>query len=698
MRRTEGFPPRESEIAGLRARRDALRQSAALRGARLRPTLEAALSELDAAVEALAAAGGGAGGESPDEMASGAVHAERRLLRALFQEAPVALFVTEIDGTVQRVNLAAAELLHTGSGYATGRPFTAFVDLPSRAAVDSQLAAVIRTGTTRTVRCELLTGDGTAECELTAGLARPRGDADQIIIAVREVGPAMAHGDRNEVNAGLAGSGGTAGTARGKGSVLGHGAARGQGAAPGQSSAPGKGIGAGKGAALRRGSASGKGAASADSTASANDPAPVIMAMTRRLDLMTATARLLLENAPLNETVALQRCARLLADDLTAWVIVDVVRDQRLRRQTVAGGRDEHSAELARVVAAHDPQPDSLTWAVHESGSSQLITRAEDADILGVGPEGVPLLMLLGVTSVLCVPIADGEVTYGTVTLARHASAGHFEMADLGLVEEIGEQLALAITMDRAVRRHTQIASTLRDTLLPRELPGVPGVEVATAHLASTGSPDIGGDFFDVYRTCSGWGVATGDACGRGEGVAAVSAAARLAIRVIAHSTDDPAAVLSGANEIMLAEEFSGRFVTACAAHVQWRDQSLRVRLGSAGHPAPMLIHPDGRVHQFKGGGLPLGIFPDADPMVEEHELFPGDMLLFYSDGLANARGPDQGHFDDHLPGEVAAMAGGPPGHILTRLQELVLEFCQGNVRDDVTMLALRVGEPPQPP
>jgi serine phosphatase RsbU (regulator of sigma subunit) len=198
-----------------------------------------------------------------------------------------------------------------------------------------------------------------------------------------------------------------------------------------------------------------------------------------------------------------------------------------------------------------------------------------------------------------------------------------------------------------------------------------------------------------VYRTCSGWGVAIGDASGRGEGVAAVSAAARYAIRVTAHSTADPAAVLTRANDIVLAEEFRGRFVTACAAHLQWRDQSLAVSLASAGHPPPLLIHPDGRVHQLKGGGLPLGIFPDAGPGVEEYELSPGDVLLFYSDGLADARAPEHGYFDDRLPGEVAALAGEAPAQLLKRLQDVALEFCRGEIRDDITMLALRVGEPP---
>jgi serine phosphatase RsbU (regulator of sigma subunit)/PAS domain-containing protein len=626
------------------ARRDALRQAAALRGARLRPTLEAALAELDAAIDTLTAAMDGAADGAQAEAAAETLHAERRQLRALFQEAPVALFVLEVDGTVRRVNRAAGELLHTGSGYATGRPFTAFVDLPARAAVDSQLAAVIRTGATRQLQCELLAGDGTAHCELTVGLARPRGDSDQIIVAVRETGPPARNG-RNEPKTGRASNGA---------------------AASGKTAAPGNGA-----------------------------VAPVISAMTRRLDLMTAVARLLLHNAPLNETVVLQRCARLLADQLSTWVIVDVIRDQRLRRQSVAGGQDERAAELARVAAAHDPQPGSLAWTVHDSGSSQLIARAEDAGVLGDGPDGVPLLMLLGATSLLCVPVADGQRGYGTLTLARHASTGHFDLADLGLVEEIGEQLALAITMDRNVRRHSQNASALRDSLLPRHLPGVPGVQVATTHLAATGNADIGGDFFDVYRTCSGWGVAIGDASGRGEGVAAVSAAARYAIRVTAHSTADPAAVLTRANDIVLAEEFRGRFVTACVAHLQWRDQSLAVSLASAGHPPPLLIHPDGRVHQLKSGGLPLGIFPDAGPGVEEHELSPGDVLLFYSDGLADARAPGHGYFDDRLPGEVAALAGEAPAQLLKRLQDVVLEFCRGEIRDDITMLALRVGEPP---
>src|SRR5499427_4418068 len=194
MPHPDGSVSARKELADLTARRDALRQAATLSGANLRPTLDAALAELDAAVDALAAVEEDPGGGPANEASLDALHAERRLLRALFHEAPVALILVERDGTVRRVNQAAGELLETGSGYATGRPFTAFVNLPSRAAVDSLLAAVIRTGKPRQVRCELLAGTGATECELTAGLARPRGDADQLVVAVREAGPPPRRG------------------------------------------------------------------------------------------------------------------------------------------------------------------------------------------------------------------------------------------------------------------------------------------------------------------------------------------------------------------------------------------------------------------------------------------------------------------------------------------------------------------------
>jgi len=144
-----------------------------------------------------------------------------------------------------------------------------------------------------------------------------------------------------------------------------------------------------------------------------------------------------------------------------------------------------------------------------------------------------------------------------------------------------------------------------------------------------------------------------------------------------------------------MEEEFGGRFVTASVGHLRWQDGGLRVLLASAGHPWPVLIRPDGRTEILPGGGLPLGIFPDAEPSRQEVELVPGDLLFFFSDGLASACGPDMVYFDDRLADELAALGGEPAGRVVGRVREVVLEFCRGQLRDDVTMLALRAVEPP---
>src|SRR2546425_1905449 len=82
-----------------------------------------------------------------------------------------------------------------------------------------------------------------------------------------------------------------------------------------------------------------------------------VQAIPRRLDLVTAVARLLLENEGFSESRTLQRCARLIARELTAWVIVDMDRRQRVRRQFVAGPDDPRLTELTSALAAVDPPP-----------------------------------------------------------------------------------------------------------------------------------------------------------------------------------------------------------------------------------------------------------------------------------------------------------------------------------------------------
>ena len=228
---------------------------------------------------------------------------------------------------------------------------------------------------------------------------------------------------------------------------------------------------------------------------------PAITAMTKRLDMVTAVTRLLLDNSTFSEAVTLQRCARLLAGELADWVIIDIDRGGQLRRQFAAGPRDGQADKVVRTVRSIDPDPESAPWQVHSTGKSVLLAHADDPSVLGTGPGGTPLLMTLGATSLICVPIADGSTGYGALTLARQAANGPFSVADLGLAEDLGQHLANAIRVDRMFRRRSEVAESLQASLMPASLPTVPWLEFAAAYIGATA---VAGDQRGLLRRVPG--------------------------------------------------------------------------------------------------------------------------------------------------------------------------------------------------
>ena len=653
-----------ADFGDLAGRRDALRQAAAMPGADPLSLLDATFAELDAAVDAATALAAAKAGESRiADVVPAALSAERSLLRAVFQGAPAPLFLLETDGTIRRANARAGELIGAPPGYATGRPLTAFVDLPSRAAVQSQLAAAARTGNARQSECRLLGPAGTggpggpggpgglsglsgsgasADVTMTVNVINLPDGPRLLVVTMSE--PAVARaGHLAGAASGTAGEPGTADAGN---------------AAPGSS-------------------------------------ASAVQVLTRRMDLITAVTRLLLDNSTFSEAVTLQRCARLLAGDIASWVIVDVERADRLQRQFVIGPHDEASEELARKVRAVDPEPGSVPAQVHAAGHSVVLAHAEDPGILGTSPEGTPLLMLIGATSLLSVPISDGTAGYGVLTLARRPGEGRFEIAELGLAEELGEHLGVAIRVDRMFRHRSAAAEALQSSLLPARLPDVPGLELSAAYVPAGEGLEVSGDFYDVFPVQDGWAITVGDVCGKGQEAAALTAAARHAIRAVAHGSPDPVEVLAKVNEIILAGDYEDRFVTAKLAYLRWDGDRVHVVLATAGHPGPAVVRPDGRVDVLSGASLPLGLFPDAEPERDEFDLDPDDLLFFYSDGVTEARSADMRYFEERLTDELAGLAGRSAAETTRMVQGLVTSFSDDQLRDDLTIVVAKVTSPP---
>jgi serine phosphatase RsbU (regulator of sigma subunit) len=428
--------------------------------------------------------------------------------------------------------------------------------------------------------------------------------------------------------------------------------------------------------------------AAVDSTAS----------MTRRMDMVTAVTGLLLDNSTFSEAVTVQRCARLLAGEIASWVIIDIERSGELRRQFAIGPPGEQPDELARKVRDIDPPPGSVPGQVHDTGRAVVVPGPDGAGILGTGPDGTPLPALLGAAALLSVPISDGEDRYGVLTLAREPAEGRFTAADLALAGELGRHLGVAIRVDRMFRHRSAVAEALQGSLLPARLPEVPGFELSAAYIPAGENLEVSGDFYDVFPVQDGWwAVVVGDVCGKGQEAAAMTAAARHAIRAIAHWNPDPVDVLAKANEVILAGDYEDRFITVKLAYLRRDGDHGRGEgrwagvLASSGHPGPAVVRPDGQVEVMAGGGLPLGLFPDTEPERETIELGPGDQLFFYSDGVTEARSPDQRYFEDYLAGSLAGTAGRPAPQTVRTIQDLVSRFSQDNLRDDMTILVARV-------
>ncbi|MCC5580351.1 SpoIIE family protein phosphatase [Microtetraspora sp. AC03309] len=418
--------------------------------------------------------------------------------------------------------------------------------------------------------------------------------------------------------------------------------------------------------------------------ASGPDRAPdesAVMVAARRHDLLARLTRLLLDEESLREPVALIRAARLFAAETADWVIADVFRDDVLHRAAVIPPASEPVTRLQRAVEGLDPARAPVVSQVLETGGGTVHEMLADDGLLGPG-----VLRDIRAGSLLSVPIGTGQEILGVLTLVRLRDRPPFGLADLGLLEEAGAQLGLAMRAQRSFQRRSQAADTLQTGVLPRTLPDIPGFETAAIYHPGSEPRAIGGEFYDVFPVRDGWGFVIGSAAGRGEEAASVTAMVRGGLRVVSVREDDPGAALRTVNDALVAQN-TGLFVMAAAGFVHGR----RVRLASAGHHPAALLLPDGGVRFSEGGGVPLGFEEGAVPATEELTLTAGETLLLYSDGLVGSRDAEgESYGEGRLTEVLTRCAGQPPGIVVKAIEEDHRAFSGDHILDEITMLTLR--------
>src|SRR5919202_5192856 len=197
----------------------------------------------------------------------------------------------------------------------------------------------------------------------------------------------------------------------------------------------------------------------------------------------------------------------------------------------------------------------------------------------------------------MCVPLLVRGRTIGTVTLVSSKQDRRYDEEDLLLAENRAYRCALAVDNARLHRDRSEIARVLQRSLLPPHLPEIPGVEVGAEYLSVGKGSDVGGDFYDIINTVEdGWICAIGDVRGKGVEAASVTALARYTIRAVTLKDERPSEVLAALNEAMLRQLSEDRFCTAACIRIEPEDgvAGVGTDVSRAGHPAPLLVRPDG--------------------------------------------------------------------------------------------------------
>ena len=423
------------------------------------------------------------------------------------------------------------------------------------------------------------------------------------------------------------------------------------------------------------------------------------VAARRRLALLAAAGPALAASS-LDYEKTLGRATRLVVPDLADWCLLDIVEEDGRVHQLAAAHADPEKEDLLRRLGEErsfgEEDPGS-TARVLRTGRSVLLPGLPDQAFyereMGAG-EHLEVLRRLEPRSLISVPLLARGRTLGAMTLVSSRPDRGYDDEDLLLAENFAYRCALAVDNARLYRDRSEIARTLQRSLLPPHLPEIPGVELGAEYLPAGEANEVGGDFYDVINTIEdGWVCVIGDVRGHGAAAAAVTALARYTIRAVTMSSDLPSEILSGLNEAMLRQLAEDRFCTAACARLEPLDDEdgVGVDVSRAGHPPPLLVRADGTVEEISCPGRALGVFPDAELDDTHLRLMRKETLVFYTDGVTEARGPDGDFFgEERLRHFVGAHHEEHAADLARALKNAVLEFQEGYPRDDLALLVLR--------
>jgi serine phosphatase RsbU (regulator of sigma subunit) len=423
-----------------------------------------------------------------------------------------------------------------------------------------------------------------------------------------------------------------------------------------------------------------------------------------RLGREQAASELLSEAGRLMESTLDQHERALQLAKLAVPALADVsmvdglTSDGQIVRLAAWSGGSEAADLFLRLRAEvpidpHGPHP---VAEVIRTGEPQLLDQLSDQRIeeITTKEEERQALYRHRFRSCLLLPLGARGHVIGCLALWIMHPANAFDEIARRTAKRLADRAALALDNARLHEQQAHIASVLQHSLRPRSLPKISGFEISSRFLAAGESYEVGGDFYDAFRTGSGaWTVVIGDVCGKGPEAAALTALARHSIRAASSPGSSPSSVLRALHESITAERSDLRFCTAALARIQTPENGrgpARLTVALGGHPPALILRESGRVDQLGEPGTLLGALPTPSVADVHARMSVGDSLVLYTDGVLEV-GDRSGEDDPNwLAEQLSAAAGASAEELASKLAEAAIKRQAGNPRDDIAILVLR--------
>ncbi len=172
-----------------------------------------------------------------------------------------------------------------------------------------------------------------------------------------------------------------------------------------------------------------------------------------------------------------------------------------------------------------------------------------------------------------------------------------------------------------------------------------------------------------------------------------MTALARYTLRAAAMSEPVPSEGLRTLNDALLQQRNDLRFATVAYASLAPENGGMRVKVASAGHPLPLLLRKDGKVEPVGIEGTLVGVVPDPDLADASAHLNGGDSLVFYTDGVTEARDASGMMGEHRLQTLLASCAGMDADSIAAAIEGAAVEMQEGETRDDIAVVVLQAAE-----